>query len=170
MDEESHTLTGREVTITLTDEELRAVNKHLVSLDKLPLTSNAVVSYSKVMVYGKIVQSRLMTRAKRSNSYTVTYCEGPEVSYGLLDKLICCGENNLVVINKLEAVKRASMPASSLPSKIVIRLLEDFVDIKETDVRSIIEVDQILMQCFNTSVTGTCTQLTHCVNSIETIL
>ena len=70
-----------------------------------------------------------MTGAKWSNSYIVMYCEDSNVSYGLLDKLICCGENNLAVINKLEVIPRSSdMLASSLRSTVVIRLLEDFVD------------------------------------------
>ena len=171
MDGESHILTGRESTIALTDEEMRAVNEHLHSLDKLPLTSKAVITYSKIIVYGKVIQTRLMTRAKRSNSYTVTYCEDSKVSYGLLDKLICCGENNLAVINKLEVIPRSSgMLASTLPSTVVVRLLEDFIDVRETGVLAVIDIEQILTQCFNVSVTRTCTQLTHCVNSIESIL
>jgi hypothetical protein len=164
-------LTGRETTIALTDEEMRAVNEYLLSLDKLPLTSKAVITYSKIIVYGQVIQSRSMTRAKQSNSYTVSYCEDSKVSYGLLDKLICSGESNLAVINKLEVIPRSSsMPAGTLPSTVIVRLLEDFVDIRETGVLAVINIEQILMQCFNVSVTRTCTQLTHCVNSIESIL
>ena len=114
-----------------------------------------------------------MTRAKWSNSYTVAYCEG---SRGLLDKLVRSGDNKIAKI-KLKVVKRSCVPTSTLPSSVIVRLLEDFVrlledfvDIKETGVLAIIDVDQILMQCFNTSFNRTCTQLTYCVNSIESIL
>ena len=165
-------MTGRE-TIALTDVELRKVNNCLISFDKLPLTSKAVVSYSKVIVNGQMIQSRSMSRAKRSNSYTIAYSEGAEVSYGLLDKLIHVrnAESNLALIHKLEVVKRSSLPSShDLTSTIITRLLEDFVNVKETGVLTVIEVDHILMQCFNTSITTSCMQLTHCVNSIESIL
>ena len=48
MDGESHVLTGRESTIALTNEEMRAVNEQFHFLDKLPLTSKAVITYSRL--------------------------------------------------------------------------------------------------------------------------
>ena len=109
----------------LTDVEIRAINKHLISHNKQPLAFKTVLSYSKVIVNGRNVQSQAMTRAKRSNSYTVMYSDGTKVSYGLVDKILKCEQSNVAVINKLEISKTPSLPCL-LPSIVASRLLEDF--------------------------------------------
>lgn len=167
-------MTGKETTIALVDTELRAVNDYLITNNKLPLTSKFVVSYSKVVVNGQTIQSQSMSRAKRSNSYTLAYCHGgSEVSYGLLKRLIHVrsGERNLALIQTLDVIRRTLFPSHhNLTSAIVSRLFEDFVNVKETGILRVIDVDNVIMQCFNTSITCNCTQLTHFVNSIERIL
>ena len=169
-------MTGKEAAIALTEAELSEVNKHLVSVEKVPLTSNSVMSYSKLVVDRQTIQSQAMSRAKRSNSHTVSYSKGSQVAYGLLDKLIQVKSAEtylrLALINRLEVLNRPTLPSShDLTETIIKRLLEDFVYVKETNVLTVVAVDNILMQCFNTSVTGNCCmQLTHCINSVENIL
>ena len=82
------------------------VNKHLVSVEKVPLTSNSVMSYSKLVVDRETIQNQAMSRAKRSNSHTVAYSNGSQVAYGQLDKLIQVKSAEthlrLALINRLE--------------------------------------------------------------------
>ena len=98
---ESTTLTGKETSTTLNDQELRKVND-LVSCGISKLTTSTVMSHSKVINH-QIIQSHTMSRATRTNSYTVAYTYNSRVCYGKLISILGC---KLALIKQLKVTEQ----------------------------------------------------------------
>ena len=165
------TLTGKQTSTTLNSIEVEAVNEYFVTHGKPLLTSTTVMSYSKVVINKQTIQSRSMTRAVRTNSFTVAYhSDGGEVAYGLVEKLISFAGTNLAIIKQLKVSKNPSLSDTLSTQVAISKLMEDFVFVEELNSYVVVEINRLLMKCFNTSIGDYCTQLTHSVNSIELIL
>ena len=163
--------TGRQTSTTLTQSELQAVNDFLISRGKSVLASAIVMSHSKAIINHQTITSCAMSKATRTNSYTIAYQLEDRVAYGLVQKLISLAGCHLALVKKLKVLQaEQSLPDAELNSTIVSKLLEDFVSVKELNTYVAVDIHQILTKCFNTSAGGQCTQLTHSVNSIEVVL
>ena len=165
-------MVGRGFTHNLADEEVCHVNQLLSSNDLQLLDSPAVRSYSKAVVKGKTIFSKMNIRVKKRNSYTVAYTDpnSDSVCFGIIERFITATTNcyTLAVVNQL-AIQHVGPPhdfKDTLTKDSHALLFENYVTFSVKNEFKIIFVHNILKKCFNLT-NSSWSVLTIPVNSIE---